>query len=102
MLNPSQKPTSRKELIEKISLKLEISKKDVDAVINEYESMILYDLALAHEAKVGIIGKIKIKERAERTAMDLQTNEKVIVPAKIVPKFSFSKGVKEFVANKIK
>ncbi len=98
----SKKPMTRKQVVDKIAFTTNLSKKQVEEIITEYENMILYDLAVAHEAKIGIIGKIKIKERAERPGTDLSTGESVIIPAKLVPKFLFSKGVKEFVANKIK
>lgn len=96
------KPMTREEMIEKIALKTGYSKKQVKDVITEYENVLLLDLATNHETKIGIIGKIKISERAERVGLNPLTKEKVIIPGKLVPKFLFSKGVKEFVANKIK
>lgn len=101
-MSESKKPLTRKQVVDKISFSTGVSKKLVEEIIVEYENMILYDLAVAHEAKLGCIGKIKIKERAERPGTDLSTGESVIIPAKLVPKFLFSKGVKEYVANKIK
>ncbi|GAA5414735.1 HU family DNA-binding protein [Ureaplasma ceti] len=96
------KPMTREEMAEKISLKTGYSKKEVKEIMTEYENVMLLDLATNHETKVGPIGKIKISERSERKGINPVTKERVILPAKLAPKFVFSKGVKEFVANKIK
>lgn len=96
------KPMTREEMIDKISKKTGYDKKTVKNVITEYENVLLLDLAQSHETKLGIIGKIKISERAERVGLNPTTKERVIIPGKLVPKFAFSKGVKEFVANKMK
>ncbi|MDE5651680.1 MAG: HU family DNA-binding protein, partial [Ureaplasma sp.] len=37
-----------------------------------------------------------------RIGLNPTTGEKIIIPAKIVPKFSFSKGLKEYIFKKIK
>lgn len=45
------------------------------------------------------LGRVKINERAARVAKNPHTGEKVEVPAKKVPKFQFSKNIKEAVSQ---
>lgn len=97
-----KKPMTREEIITAISVKTGYEKKVVKNVMTEYENILLVDLAESHETKIGIIGKIKITERAERVGLNPITKERVIIPSKLVPKFLFSKGIKEFIANEIK
>lgn len=45
------------------------------------------------------LGRVKIAERAARMATNPHTGDKVEVPAKKVPKFQFSKNIKEAVSQ---
>ena len=97
-----KKPMTRDEMVSSIAITTGVDKKTVKEVINEYEKMLILDLTESHEAKLGFIGKIKISERAERVGLNPMTKERVIIPSKLVPKFVFSKGLKDYVDQKIK
>ncbi len=102
MSDSKNKPMTRTEMIQKINQLTGVSISMIKDVITQYENVILLDLALNHESKVGCIGKIKIKENKSRVGLSPTTGEKIIIPAKITPKFSFSKGLKEYISKKIK
>lgn len=98
----NSKPMTKNELLAKIAEILEIDKKTVRDVIDTYENMLLLEFDEFKEVKVGIFGKIKISERIERQGVNPSTGEKVIIPARAVPKFTFSKGMKEIVLHNFK
>lgn len=79
----------------------DVSKKIIKMIIEEYEQCILVELFEKMEAKVGILGKIKVKVRQTRVGINPTTNEKVVIPGKAIPKFAFSKGIKEVVDNQL-
>lgn len=97
-----RKPMTRSEIISKIASLTGEDKRAVRDIMTAYENILMYDLAENLEAKVGPIGKIKVKERKERIGINPSTGEKVIIPAKIMPKFTFSKGLKEYIVKNVK
>ena len=102
MSNEIKKPMTREEMVSAIAMTTGLDKKTIKEVIAEYEKMLILDLTESHETKIGIIGKIKITERKERKGLNPLTKERVIIPSKMVPKFVFSKGLKDYVDEKIK
>ena len=56
-------------------------------------------VAEGNEVSISGVGKVKIVERDARTARNPKTGNVVDVPAKKVPKFQFSKNIKEAVAS---
>lgn len=56
-------------------------------------------VAEGNEVSISGVGKVKIVERDARTARNPKTGNVVDVPAKKVPKFQFSKNIKEAVAE---
>lgn len=56
-------------------------------------------IASGEEVAIPNLGRVKIVERAGRTATNPRTGEKVSVPAKKAPKFQFAKNIKESVAG---
>lgn len=56
-------------------------------------------VAEGNEVSISGVGKFKIVERDARTARNPKTGNVVDVPARKVPKFQFSKNIKEAVAG---
>lgn len=103
MNNTIKKPMTRSEIISEVaSLTGNVDKTAIKNIITNYENVLLKDLINNHETKVGPIGKIKIKERKARNGINPSTGEKVVIPAKIMPKFTFSKSLKDYISEKIK
>lgn len=76
--------------------------------LTKREAEEMYDIVLGtlgevvaegNEVSISGVGKFKIVERDARTARNPKTGNVVDVPAKKVPKFQFSKNIKEAVAE---
>lgn len=76
--------------------------------LTKHEAEEMYDIvfgtlgelvAEGNEVSISGVGKVKIVERDARTARNPKTGNVVDVPAKKVPKFQFSKNIKEAVAS---
>lgn len=86
------------EFINAISEKSGVSKKEVSAV---YESMVeVITEQLANGNKIALVGfgNFEVKHKAARTGVNpSKPSEKIQIPEKDVPKFSFSSSIKEAV-----
>ncbi len=94
----------KKELIETLIAEMaefgsnQITKVDAENFLKSYEKIILDEITgESKEFKLLDLGKVKIVSKLARTGKNPFTGEEVVYPAKIVPKFTFSKGVKELV-----
>ena len=86
---------NKSELVKAISEKAGITQKDIDVVLKSYIDVITE--ALKNGEKVAIPGfcSYEVKERAERTAINPATKEKVVVPACKVPVCKLGKAFKD-------
>jgi DNA-binding protein HU-beta len=82
-------------LIAAISEKTELSKKDIELVIDTMEEVVTK--ALKNDEKVTLtgFGTFRVSKRAERTGINPQTKEKIQIPAMNIPKFTAGKALKE-------
>lgn len=94
------------ELVDELAEVTELTKADVKRVLDAQADVITKYLAKAREGDDGIslpgLGKFKAKKRAARTGRNPQTGEELKIPARKVPTFSASKGLKDAVAKKKK
>jgi integration host factor subunit beta len=90
---------TKAELVESISAKTGVSKKDTGLIVN----LILDNIgqALVRNDKVELrgFGSFKVKSRRTRTARNPRTGDSVIVPAKLVPYFKASNELKAKLNN---
>lgn len=93
----NNKPKTRSQLVDVLSKMIGQDKKTTKQFMETYEALLIYELSKVKEVRLGSIGKFKVSERAERKAINLATNEHIIIPAKSVPKFTFTKGIKEII-----
>ena len=97
--------TGKKTLTERIQLKL-ISKKialtkaQTEAVLTEYLEETKQALIKGEEIRFPGYFSLKTATQAARVAMNLQTKQKMTIPAKRVPKAKFSPDLKEAIAKK--
>lgn len=86
---------NKTELVKAISEKAGITQKDVDVILKSYIDVVTE--ALQNGEKVAIPGfcTYEVKERAERTAINPATKEKVVVPACKVPVCKLGKAFKD-------
>ena len=80
-------------LVERCDLTKKSATEMYDNVFNTLANVI----SEGNEVAIPNLGRVKITERAARTARNPRTNEVVNVPAKKAPKFQFAKNVKEAV-----
>lgn len=96
-LTTSSVDKTKKGLVSEIAKNTGLSQKDIKQVLSSFQRCVLTILKTEGEARVLDLGKLRYIESAERTAINPRTKERIVVPAKFLPKFSFSKKVKDFV-----
>jgi DNA-binding protein HU-beta len=84
-------------LVAEIAGKLELSKKDVEAVIDNMVDSITKSLQGGNKVTLTGFGTFKVSKRAAREGINPQTKEKLQIPAMTVPKFTAGKALKEAV-----
>ncbi|WP_303923715.1 HU family DNA-binding protein [Ureaplasma parvum] len=96
-MNAKIKAKTRAQMIDELSKMLNIEKKQTKAFMDTYEAFLILELSRAKEIRLGNIGKFKVSVRAERKGINPKTGETVIIPEKTIPKFTFTKGIKEII-----
>ena len=84
-------------LVDAISAKSDLSKKDVEAVIELLEEKITEEIRIGNKVTLTGFGTFRVSERASREGINPQTKEKIRIPAMKVPKFTAGKSLKEAV-----
>lgn len=85
------------ELIGAVASKSEISKKDVEKVINAFTSIVSDTLVDGDKVTITGFGTFEVVERAERQGRNPVTNEPMLIRASKSPKFKASKTLKSIV-----
>lgn len=84
-------------LVAAIVAKLDLSKKDVEAVIETMTDEITNALRRGDKVALTGFGTFRVSERAAREGINPQTKAKITIPAMRVPKFTAGKTLKEAV-----
>lgn len=90
---------NKNEFVTVLAERCEVTKVDAEEMYNNVFGVLAEVISEGHEVAVTGLGKFKIVERDARTARNPKTGNVVDVPAKKVPKFQFSKNIKEAVAD---
>lgn len=77
--------------------KTELSKKDVEAVLECMVDEITAELSSGNKVTLTGFGTFKVSDRAAREGINPQTKAKITIPAMRVPKFTAGKTLKEAV-----
>jgi len=85
------------EFIAQLAEAIDQSKKDTSAILDAFCKIIVTALKSGDEVVLPI-GKYVLKKRAAREALNPQTKQKVMVPAKVVPAFKPNKAFKDGVS----
>ncbi len=88
---------NKSQLIDSISIKTEISKKDVEKVINVFTNVVTDTLADGDKVAITGFGTFEVVERAARTGRNPKTGESIEIGASKSPKFKASKVLKDAV-----
>jgi DNA-binding protein HU-beta len=84
-------------LVGEISSKTELSKKDVEMVIDTFVEAVTKHIKSGNKVTLTGFGTFKVSNRAAREGINPQTKAKIQIPAMSVPKFTAGKALKEAV-----
>lgn len=85
------------ELIGAVASKSEISKKDVEKVINTFTNVVADTLVDGDKVAITGFGTFEVVERAERQGRNPATGEAITIAASKSPKFKAGKALKDAV-----
>ena len=85
------------ELIGAVASKSEISKKDVEKVINAFTNIVTDTLVDGDKVAITGFGTFEVVERAERQGRNPATGEAITIAASKSPKFKAGKALKDAV-----
>jgi DNA-binding protein HU-beta len=80
-------------LVSEISVKTDLSKKDVEAVIDSFVEAVTRTIKTGSKVTLTGFGTFKISKRAAREGINPQTKAKIQIPAMSVPKFTAGKSL---------
>jgi len=86
---------NKAELIDAISSKTSMSKKDVTSVVNAMQDVIADALTKGNKVSLVGFGTFQVSKRKARTGLNPRTRETIHIPACTVPKFIAGRGLKE-------
>ena len=84
-------------LVSAIAAKNDMSKKDVEIVIDSMTEEVTKTLKNGDKVTLTGFGTFRISNRAARVGINPQTKAKIQIPAMTVPKFTAGKALKEAV-----
>ena len=90
---------NKPEFVSLLAERCEVSKREASEMYDDVFGTLSDIISSGEEVSIPDLGRVKITERAARVAHNPKTKDKIEVPAKKVPKFQFSKNIKEVVAS---
>lgn len=97
---------NKAELVDAVSQRANVTKKEADAVLTAALEIIVEEVASRDDAgepkgKVTLVGfgSFEARKRKEREGRNPKTNEKMIIPATVVPTFTAGKSFREAVSK---
>jgi DNA-binding protein HU-beta len=88
---------TKAELIDAVAGKAGVSKKDAEAVVNAFTGVVTEAMAAGDKITLVGFGTFEAVEKPERTALNVRTKERIVVPAHKAPKFKAGKALKDAV-----
>ena len=90
---------TKKEIIEAIVSKTGGEKKQANAFLDALSDTIIEEVAKGNTIPLNKVGRISAKMRSQRTGINPSTKEKLVIPAKRVPRISFASAIKDAVGG---
>ncbi len=90
---------NKAELIQATATKAGVSQKQVETVLNATIETIVETVAGGDKVVLVGFGSFEARARKEREGRNPKTNEKMVIPATVVPAFSPGKNFKESTAT---
>ncbi len=91
---------NKSELIAAIAAKTGDTKKDAEATLNAFISVVTEALAKGEKVQLVGFGSFEVRKRAARKGRNPQTKEEIKIPASKAPVFKAGKALKELVNKK--
>jgi integration host factor subunit beta len=88
---------TKAELVERVAEKIDLTKKQTEAIVNILLSSITEALGKGDKVELRGFGSFRIRERNPREGRNPKTGETVSIPAKKVPFFKAGKELREMV-----
>ncbi len=88
---------SKGGLVDALAVKLDMSKRDVEAVVDGMVDEITSQLQAGNEVTFTGFGSFKTSDRAARQGVNPKTGERIQIAATTVPKFKAGKALKDAV-----
>ncbi len=88
---------NKTELITAMAEKANISKKDAEAALNAFTSIVTKQLVKGNKIQLIGFGNFEVGERSARTGRNPQTGKEMKIPAAKTPKFKPGKALKDTV-----
>lgn len=86
---------NKKELVDKVTKKAGLKKKDVKKVVDMVFETITDALAKGEKVQLVGFGSFEVRKAASRKGVNPQTKKPITIPARKVPKFKPGKALKE-------
>jgi nucleoid DNA-binding protein len=86
---------NKDSLVDLIAVKTDLSKKDVEMVLDTMIDSITEQLRQGNKVTFTGFGAFRVSKRAAREGINPQTKEKITIPAMTLPKFTAGKALKE-------
>lgn len=97
MAKNTVKNVNKDTLVHAVVAQTDLTKKDVEAVIEAVVDTITKELSIGSKVTLTGFGTFKVSQRAAREGINPQTKAKITIPAMTVPKFTAGKSLKEAV-----
>lgn len=91
------KNVNKDMLVHAIVEKTDLSKKDIESVIESFVDVVTAELRSGNKVTITGFGTFRVSKRAAREGINPQTKAKIKIPAMTVPKFTAGKTLKESV-----
>lgn len=91
---------TKAELVEKVSAKINLTKKDTERVVNIVFGSIIQALAGGDKVELRGFGSFRVRSRESRDGRNPRTGDTVAIPPKKVPFFKAGKELREMVDSK--
>ncbi|MBE0478127.1 HU family DNA-binding protein [Candidatus Aerophobetes bacterium] len=88
---------NKAQLIEKVAGKVDITKKEVDNVVDAFIKTVSNSLSKGQKVTLVGFGTFQVMERKARRGVNPQTGKEIQIPAKKAPKFVSGKSLKDAV-----
>ncbi|MBQ2639199.1 MAG: HU family DNA-binding protein [Bacilli bacterium] len=87
------------EFIDAVATKANVSKKEASNVYEAIVQVITEELVAGNRISLVGFGNFEVKHRAARKGVNPSTKEEIDIPAKDVPKFSFSSNIRKAISE---